>query len=342
MKLIRRPMLLLAAVIAATASAGEIGHYNGGIVNVRDYAMPPTNGVYGAIYNYFYSTDRLNDSSGNEVKSYTYRANRLPGKPSVTLNVETDVDIYVLAPALIYVSDFKLLGARYGALVLPTFADASIGASLSTETGRGGSLDNSHFNVGDMMVQPLWLDWGFRHFDVSVSYSVWVPIGKYQTEITSLPVVGPTRVESTDNIGYGFWTHQIQGSLLWYPWEDRRMAVMSALTYEIHHKKRDFDLTPGQNLTLSWGISQFLPLRKDHTLLLELGPAGYSTWQVTDDDGDDARNGEVHDEVHAAGGQLGVTYLPWLLSINTHYFYEFASKDRFQGSAWGISIAKKF
>jgi hypothetical protein len=120
------------------------------------------------------------------------------------------------------------------------------------------------------------------------------------------------------------------------------MAVMSTLTYEIHHEKEHFDLTPGQNLTLSWGISEYLPLRKDQTLLLELGPAGYSTWQVTDDDGRDARNGSVHDEVHAVGGQLGATYVPWLLAINAHYFYEFVSKDRFQGQAFGISIAKKF
>jgi hypothetical protein len=32
---------------------------------------------------------------------------------------------------------------------------------------------------------------------------------------------------------------------------------------------------------------------------------GYSQWQVTDDEGADARNLDVHDQVHAIGGQLG-------------------------------------
>lgn len=50
----------------------------------------------------------------------------------------------------------------------------------------------------------------------------------------------------------------------------------------------------------------------------------------------------MHDEVHAVGGQLGLTYLPWLASLNFHAFYEFAAQDRFQGQAFGFSLAKKF
>jgi hypothetical protein len=44
---------------------------------------------------------------------------------------------------------------------------------------------------------------------------------------------------------------------------------------------------------LSWGISQYLPLKKDQTLLLEAGPAGYSSWQITDDSGSAAANPAV-------------------------------------------------
>ena len=56
-------------------------------------------------------------------------------------------------------------------------------------------------------------------------------------------------------------------------------AVITALTYETNGKKKDFNLTPGDNLTLNWGLSQFFPLKKDMSLLLEVGPAGYDTWQ---------------------------------------------------------------
>ena len=61
----------------------------------------------------------------------------------------------------------------------------------------------------------------------------------------------------------------------------------------------------------------------------------------SDDSGSDAANG-VRDQVHAAGGQIGLTYVPWLASLNFHAFYEFAATDRFQGQAYGVSVAKKF
>ena len=122
----------------------------------------------------------------------------------------------------------------------------------------------------------------------------------------------------------------------------RAPAVLAALTYEIHGDKQDFDLQPGQNLTLNWGISQFLPLRKDQQLLLEVGLTGYSSWQITDDSGSDAGNPSVHDDAHAVGGQLGLTYVPWFASLNLHYFGEFAAQDRFQGQVFGFSLAKKF
>src|SRR4029453_9093286 len=51
-----------------------------------------------------------------------------------------------------------------------------------------------------------------------------------------------------DNLGYGCWTHQLQGAGTLYPWTHKAMAVTAALTYAIHHDKHDCDLTPGQNL----------------------------------------------------------------------------------------------
>jgi len=46
--------------------------------------------------------------------------------------------------------------------------------------------------------------------------------------------------------------------------------------------------------------------------------------------------------VYAAGGQIGLTYVSWHLATNFHGFYEYSSRDRFQGTILGLSIAKKF
>jgi hypothetical protein len=92
---------------------------------------------------------------------------------------------------------------------------------------------------------------------------------------------------------------------------------------------------------VNWGISQYVPLTKSQQLLLEIGPAGFSSWQVSSDRGADASNSN-HDRVHAAGGQLGLSYVPWNLAVNFHSFYEYSTRDRFQGLALGLSLAKKF
>jgi hypothetical protein len=325
-------------LVTGITHSGEIGHYAPGLPNIRDFAVPEP-GFYGVLYNYSYTTDRLNDGDGDEVNSVTLNPR---GGPGVTLDVDVDVDVYALAPTFIWVSPWKILGAKYGAYITPTFANSSVGASLATVTGRGIDAETSQFDVGDLFVQPLWLGWTLTHWDFTFGYGFAAPVGKYDTSTVSLPGGTTVTAEASDNIGLGFWTHQLQGSVTWYPWAHKATAVLAALTYEIHSDKEDFDLTPGQNLTLNWGLSQFLPLRKDQTLLLEVGPTGYSSWQLTDDSGSDARNPDVHDEVHAVGGQLGLTYVPWFASLNVHYFGEFAAQDRFQGQVFGVSVAKKF
>jgi hypothetical protein len=46
--------------------------------------------------------------------------------------------------------------------------------------------------------------------------------------------------------------------------------------------------------------------------------------------------------VHAVGGQLGLTYVPWTLVLNFHYFHEYEAVDRFEGDVSGLTVAKKF
>ena len=94
MKLRINALFVATAAFAAslTAHAGEIGHFNGGFMNMRDYLMPDP-GIYGAVYNYYYTTDQLNDSHGDKIKSLT-----IAGVP---VNVDVNVDLYAVAPTLV-------------------------------------------------------------------------------------------------------------------------------------------------------------------------------------------------------------------------------------------------
>jgi len=321
--------------ICPDADAGEIGHFVPGVPSIRDFVVPEP-GFYAVLYNYRYTTDRFNDADGDKLRSRT--VGPLGG---ITVDVDVNVDVYALAPTFIWVSDCTVLGANYAAYISPSFADASVGASLNSQSGRGIDAKTSQFSAGDPFVQPLWLGWRQPNWDFALGYGFYVPVGRYDTETVTLPVVGEFKTTAADNIGLGFWTHQVQGAVSWYPWQDRRMAVSAALTYERHSEKKGFDVTPGDNMSLNWGISQYLPLNKDQTLLAEFGVTGYSSWQVTDDSGKDARQPDVRDEVHAAGVQLGLSHVPWNAALNLVYLNEFAAKDRFQGQSLAVNFALK-
>ena len=183
------------------AHAAEIGHYNGGVMNIRDYLVPDP-GIYGAVYNYFYTTDQINDSHGDKIKSITINSPR--GGPGVTVGVDVNVDMYALAPTLMWVRDIKPLGLKYGALITPSFVNANLDAALATATGRGRKASSGTFGVGDLFVQPVWLGKTTPHWDVALAYGFYAPVGTYDTDTVTLRGIGPVTVESSDNLGYGF------------------------------------------------------------------------------------------------------------------------------------------
>jgi hypothetical protein len=323
--------------LAMPARAGDTGHYVGGLMNIRDYAVPDP-GFYAALYNYYYTTDRYNDQNGNKVSSITI--NPGPG-PGVTLGVDLDLDMYMLAPIFIWVSPWKVLGAKYAAAISPSFADATIQNAIYNSRGLGGSGSTATFAPGDLFVEPLLLGWSLPHWDFTAAYGFYAPVGKYSTDTLTFPT-GSAEVPASDNIGLGYWTQQFQGAVAWYPWTNKATAVTAALTYEYNSPQEGTDVKYGQLLWLNWGISQYLPLTKGNKLLLEIGPAGYYEWQISDTTGSLVQSPSARSQVSGIGGQIGLTYVPWNLVVNFRGFHEYNAEERVQGSSFGINLVKKF
>ncbi len=301
--------------------AGELGHYAPGLPNIRDLVVPDP-GFYFVQYLAAYNADTFRNKAGDKVKSID--------TPVTTLNVNADVDVFVVAPAFVWVSPWEFLGAKYGAQIIPTFGNTSVQASLRTQTGFGLESDESQFGVGDLYVKPLWLGWEGAHYSVAAGYGFYAPIGKYDEA-------------DSDNIGLGFWTHEFQLATAWYPWEHKGTAVTLAGTFETHSEIEDVNITPGDRVSLNWGVSQYLPLNDANSLLLEVGALGYSQWQVEKDSGSDVnRRFNVKDQVHAAGGQIGLTYVPWEAFIVFHGLQEFGAEARFEGQFYTLTLGKGF
>jgi hypothetical protein len=329
-----RSVIVLAAITTATAYA-QSDHFAPGAFNIRDFALPEP-GLYGAVYNYGYLTDTLKDSEGNKLTSVTVTGPG--GRLTATLNVKIKVDLYALSPVLVWVPKTKILEAKYGIMIAPSFANASLGGTLSRTEGAGVNASRGAFNVGDTYVAPLWLDWTGKKYDIGLNYGFYIPTGKYTVNTFNVPVVGPVRAASPSNIGFGFWENQTQFISYYYPWADKRLAIENVLTWEIAQHTRGFDLTQGQFVSWNWGVSQYLPLKKDHTVLAEIGPGGYGAFQVSDDTGADARAGSLHERAWAAGVQAGITLPKKLIVFNFHWMQEFGVANRFEGTVFLLSL----
>lgn len=218
------------------------------------------------------------------------------------------------------------------------FANNSLEAQLSIAETVGGSVQNSSFGVGALYVQPLWLDWAEVHWNSMLSYGFYAPVGKYDTQTIPLPSGENAAVESRGNTGVGYWTQQAQGSIAWNPMTNRATAVTAELTYESNNQKKDVDIRPEQILTLNSGISRYLPLRKDQHLLLDVGPAGYDSWEA----GGPSIDAGFLSQVHGVGAKLGLLIVPWKTTVTFHGFYAFAGQSRFQGASIGLNFAVRF
>ncbi len=323
--------------LGSPVHASDTGHFVGGMMNNRDYAVPDP-GFYTAFYNYFYTTDRYNDQNGNKVSSITLSPG--PG-PGVTFDLDLNANMYVFAPSFLWVSPWKILGAKYGAAIAPSFANFSLENAVYNELGLGASGSGSNFAPSDLFVEPLLLGWSLPHWDVTAAYGFYAPVGKYSTESVTLPF-GSVEIPSSDNIGLGFWSQQFQTALTWYPMTNKATAVTIAMTYLYNSPQEGTEVEYGQNFWLTWGISQYLPLTKDEKLLLEVGPSGYYEWQISDTTGSLTQSPSSRTTVGAIGGQIGVTYVPWMLILNFRGMYEYYSEERAQGASFGINLMKKF
>ncbi|MEZ5446915.1 MAG: transporter [Gammaproteobacteria bacterium] len=329
-----RPAVLLGLLCAAGAvPAGELGHYAPALPNVRDLLVPPKPGVYYLQYNYLYSTETLKNRNGDEVGSLTVDG----PLGSTTVTVEPDIEAFAVAPSLVWVSPWHVFGARYAAFVLAGFVSASPQVSLSLARAgrfldRAQAIDRTlEADVGGMIdtyFQPVWLGWSGQHYDASAAYGFYAPTG-------------------SDGVSLEFWEHQFQAAGAWYPWADKRMAVTLAGTYELPMEKDGEDLTPGDRFTLNWGVSQYLPLRKDMSIVAELGIRGYSQWQIQEDSGADVpqiRNVQLNaeDQIHSAGLQAGLTFPHYNAILNFAYMWDFGAEARFEGQWVGLTLAKGF
>lgn len=338
-------ILVLGILMVTDVFAGEQGHYSPAPMAVRDFVMP-SRGTYFINYNTYYHSGTFKDSSGDKFESLSVTGSitrdinlggqSIPVTITGTTNINFDikVDVFSQGLGLVHVTDKKILGADYGFLFMPFWghssvevnADADAAGTITVGTitkpftaDTSIKIEDNKTGFGDLFVQPLWFGWHGKQHDVSLSWAGYFPTGAYDKDEIA-------------NIGLGFFTSQTQASFYYYPVEDQSTALMFTPTWEWHSKKTDKDVQPGQNITIEYGIGQYLRER------FEIGVSGYHQWQITDDAGDAAVDIDVRDSVSGVGGQVTWWAIKEKFCIVGKFIQEYGAKDRLEGQFGEINV----
>lgn len=116
----------------------------------------------------------------------------------------------------------------------------------------------------DTFVSPVNFAWKIPRADFTVGYAFVAPTGS----LTS-----------------GYWGNDLTSGATVYLTKDQGTSANAFLVWEGHGTKSGTSETPGQAITLEWGVGQVLPLKKDMSQLLQIGFVGWDQWQVSSNSG---------------------------------------------------------
>lgn len=287
----------LALPALALAQPSFTGLYPIGVEGLKSGTLPPP-GFYLRDYNLAYYSDRLNDAHGDKVP------------------VDFEAFVYANAIRPIWITDFKILGANYGCDVLVPF--------LYKNVKVGGDRDDT-FNLGDIFIEPVTLSWHWQRADAGIGYGIWAPTGNVD------------QGSLTGGTGQDTWTHMFTAGGTVYFDAEKTWALSALARYEINHESDDYNITPGDVLSLEGGLS------KAFTPAFEAGVWAFYQGQVTEDDADaGVLVSREKDQVVGVGPEVVWFWEKAGLFVSLRYAYEVLAEDRPEGHRGTLTLTKKF
>jgi len=273
----------------AAAQTPIAGHYPPGQSGIRG-AITPDPGWSITNFNRFFSNLEAKDAAGNTTK-------------------DVGETRYANITMVTWVTNWKLLGLRYGALAGIPFATGN----LNPSPGEAGSSD---FGLGDILVTPVSLYARERTWDYQFQFTLWSSSGRFSPG-------------SPDNRGAGFGSLVYSAGATWYPGARRDDWSASAIArLEQNFEQADTGIHPGNDLVVDWGVGKVMHASRRP---LELGVSGFATWQLSDQSGGVPYTDTSPYRYFGAGPEG--SYSPWdhwTFRVRAHW--EFLARSSVQGN----------
>ena len=249
--------------------------------------------------------------------SVNYSATELKDGGGHSAPVNGTYSFWAIEQIFYYVPPVKVLGGHLAVMALLPLANGSLTVPTFGVNGGGEGY-------ADTFVQPVTLGWHLKRVDTYLAYGFTAPTGKFS------PL-------ASNNVGSGYWGNNFVTGTTFYLTKNKGTSLNLLTDWEIHNKKREINITPGQAFTDEWGLGQVLPLKKNFSVLAQLGIIGYDQWQVSPNQGLTAT--APYYSVHAIGVQGNLILPPKGLSLTFKYEPEYRAIGRPQGRTLVFSFA---
>ena len=246
-------------------------------------ATLPHPGFYHKMYNAYLTSNQMVDDKGDEAP------------------VDFEAKIFANVHRFLWVSNIEVLEGNYAAdIVIPlSYKNIQLGVM---------DYDESRWSLGDIFVEPFAVTWHGLSYDAGTSIGFFMPTGNYEDPVDS---------------GEGMWTTMFTLGGTYY-FDAAKLLSASVLSrHEIHSKKRQIDITPGDDFHFEWGVG------KTVDRIWDIGIAGYCQWQVKRDRSSGASKGK--DRAYGIGPEVSLFFQPSKIKFSLRYEYDFLVKGRTSG-----------
>lgn len=300
-------LLLFVSFIGQSQLKG--GHILGAM-GLQSGTQTPANTLSVYIPGYFYSASSLKDANGDKSVA----------NPDLTMTIT--------GAGISWVSDFKILGANYGATALLAFAANTI---------QGNSTDvNNSLALTDSYIQPIQLGWHNKRADFVVSYQMYLPTGRFTAG-------------ASDNSGLGMFMNEFSAGTTLFFNDKKTFHFATLASYEINGKKKDTDIKTGDILSIEGGLGKtFYMMNAEKTAptgILNAGLIYYLQYKVTSDKIPVPIIGIVEgdkDSVGAIGAEINYFHIGCKTSAGFRWLAEVDAINRFQGNTFFLTLAHVF
>ncbi|TDO83748.1 hypothetical protein EV143_101188 [Flavobacterium chryseum] len=300
--------LLLFSVSFFSHAQLKGGHILGGL-GLQSGTQAPANTLSVYVPGYLYDACSLRDGNGDKSIA------------------NPDISMFITGVGANYVSDFKILGANYGATLLLAFASNTI---------QGNSVDTKNsLAFTDVFLQPVQLGWHNKRADFLFSYTLYLPTGRFTAG-------------ASDNAGLGMFMNEFSaGTTLFF--NDKKTTHFSFLAaYEINSKKKDTDIKTGDILSVEGGLGKtFYVMNGEKTApkgILNAGVIYYLQGKISNDK---IPVGNLvlepkKDRIAGVGAEVNYFHIGSKTSAGLRWVSEFEAVNRFQGNTFFLTLAHVF